>query len=566
MKLLFIARHFTYFRNFDSVIARLAERGHAIHLAADGEEALGGRELVERLAARFPAQVTVGFTPDQAGPRRRLTLSLRLGLDYLRYTDPVYESTPAIRARARERTPAFALALGRLPGRRLASRAIEALEHAAAEPAAVEAFIAGQRPDVLLITPLIGLGSPQLDYVRAARRLGIRNALCVWSWDHLSSKSLIRVAPDAVIVWNETQRREAQRFHGIDPSRVVVTGAQCFDRWFDRQPSRDREAFCRRVGLPADRPFVLWVCSALFRGSPSEADFVRRWIAALRASPDARVRGASVLVRPHPQRAREWTDARWIRETPGVALWGDNPMDEASRADYFDSMYHSAAVVGLNTSALVEAAVVDRPVYTILAPEFAENQEGTFHFKYLLTVGEGFLRTSRTLEDHASQLAAAFDAPADANRRFVAEFIRPHAGIPATDAFVHAVESMAAAPPPSPVAPPAWLPALRPVAAGLARAAETAWAGPAFWSPARQSEEAARAAMIEGRRRKRLAEERSRRARATGKVARTIVHEARLGTASLSRRLRKQRQRLVVRVKTTARTVLVAAGLLKHSS
>jgi hypothetical protein len=42
MKILFIARHFTYFRNYESVIATLAERGHQLHLAAEREEDLGG--------------------------------------------------------------------------------------------------------------------------------------------------------------------------------------------------------------------------------------------------------------------------------------------------------------------------------------------------------------------------------------------------------------------------------------------------------------------------------------------------------------------------------------------
>ena len=37
-------------------------------------------------------------------------------------------------------------------------------------------------------------------------------------------------------------------------------------------------AFCRQVGLPADRPFILYVCSALFRGSPVEERFVLDWI------------------------------------------------------------------------------------------------------------------------------------------------------------------------------------------------------------------------------------------------------------------------------------------------
>jgi hypothetical protein len=72
---------------------------------------------------------------------------------------------------------------------------------------------------VVLITPLINLGSSQIEYQRAARRLGIPTALCVWSWDHLSSKALIRDAPDRVFVWNDVQRREALELHGLPADR-----------------------------------------------------------------------------------------------------------------------------------------------------------------------------------------------------------------------------------------------------------------------------------------------------------------------------------------------------------
>ena len=40
-----------------------------------------------------------------------------------------------------------------------------------------------------------------------------------------------------------------------------------------------------------------------------------------------------------------------------MALWpqrGTAPMDAPSKSDYFDSLFHSAAVFGLNTSALIE--------------------------------------------------------------------------------------------------------------------------------------------------------------------------------------------------------------------
>ena len=63
------------------------------------------------------------------------------------------------------------------------------------------------------------------------------------------------------------------------------------------------------VAEATDRPIILYVGSALFQGSPSEAAFVLRWIAALRASGHSAVRDASILVRPHPGRAsrpRRW--------------------------------------------------------------------------------------------------------------------------------------------------------------------------------------------------------------------------------------------------------------------
>jgi hypothetical protein len=538
MTVLFVARHFTYFRNFESVVAAMAERGHRVHLAADREEALGGRELVDRLAARFPGRVTVGFTPIlQWGRYRRLSGALRLGLDYLRYSDERYETTPKIRARAYERTPSFVLALARLPFRGLVTRALERLEQAVPRQQGVDEFVTGLAPDVLLITPLIELGSPQLDYVRAARALGIRSALCVWSWDHLSSKALIRVVPDRVFVWNDTQRDEARRFHGIAADQVVVTGAQCFDQWFDRQPSRDRETFCGRVGLPAagrseDRPlyppFLLYVCSALFKGSPSEARFALDWIAAIRRSPDPRLRDVPILVRPHPQRAEEWEPSdiqTALRADPRVVLWGSNPIDAASRADYFDSMYHAAAVIGLNTSALVESAIVDRPVFTLLLPEFRDNQEGTFHFHHLLTVGDGFLNVSRSLDEHVAQLASMLNGGTmRSNRPFVEQFIRPRGtAVPATPVFVAAVEAMATGARPHPRRAPVWVLALRPLVYALVLAGRVPGLERIYWNPVKRREWASNVEAIGQKDAQRSAKRLDRRVRTARKAPRRVV-------------------------------------------
>ena len=456
MRVLFAALHYGYFRNLESVIDELAQRGHDVYLTAERQDsALGGRDIVERLSARH-ANVTFGMMPRRERASFFLASKIRLSLDYLRYLRPEYAQTPALRQRARVRTPRGLLQALRLPllggsaGRLTIGRMLDRIDHALPPSPAIERVLDQQRPDLAIITPLVGVvASSQLDLLRSVRARGVPAAVCVWSWDHLSSKAIIRDVPDRLFVWNDIQKREALDMHGVPPERVVVTGAQCFDRWFNRQPSRGRAEFVRHVGLPDERPFVLWVCSALFPGSPSEAEFVMKWAAHLRASGDPRLRDAGILIRPHPSRAREWDDVNW-RTVPGVAFRGGNPVDDQSRADYFDALYYSAAVVGLNTSAFIEAGIAERPVLAILPPEFNASQEGTLHFRYLIE--GGLLTTSRSLGEHEGQLATMLQAvPATVLKRqqdFVRAFVRPRGlDVSATRVMADALEALAAAGP-----------------------------------------------------------------------------------------------------------------------
>jgi hypothetical protein len=449
VKILFFGRHFTYFRNFESVLRSLAERGHHIHLAADRDEYVGGQQLVQTLAATYP-NITYGDAPPRAADDDAWVAShLRLGLDYLRYQHRIFDQALTLRERSRDRTPAIFLTLGRIarrigePARRLLVGLVRKLERYVPEDPAIREFIASHRPDAVLITPLINLGSSQIEYQRAARGLSIPNALCVWSWDHLSSKALIRDWPDRVFVWNDVQRQEALNLHGVPADRIVVTGAQCFDQWFNRQPFRDRAAFCAHVGLPVDRPFLMYACSTLFDHSPPEAKLVVEWIRRLRASGLPHLRDIGILVRPHPSRMFEWDNID-LRTMGPTVLWGQNPLDAVSKADYFDSMYHSAALVGLITSAFIEAGIVGRDVHTLLVPEFEDNQIGTVHYHYLTKTAGGLLNVGHGFDDHFGRLDAAVARPTWAVKPFIRAFVRPHGlDVPATPLFVEQVQAMA---------------------------------------------------------------------------------------------------------------------------
>jgi hypothetical protein len=110
-------------------------------------------------------------------------------------------------------------------------------------------------------------------------------------------------------------------------------------------------------------------------------------------------------------------------------------------------LFHSEAVVGVNTTAMIEAAIVGRTVHAVLADEFQDTQSGTLHFRYLLEENGGFLRVARSLSEHATQLAETLarpDVSREACARFVQTFIRPLGmDVAATPVLAGALERLA---------------------------------------------------------------------------------------------------------------------------
>jgi hypothetical protein len=207
-------------------------------------------------------------------------------------------------------------------------------------------------------------------------------------------------------------------------------------------------AFLEEIGLDPERPLILYLESSGYVGG--EGSFAREWLATLADHDDPRLREAAVLVRPHPQaNSDDWESLGLV--TPGrVAVWppdGEPVQTLAARQNFFDSLHHADAVVGVNTSAFIEAAIVRRPALTPALPRFRKGQQGTLHFAHLLEVNGGPVRTAATLAEHADQLAAVLREPAELVERadaFVRRFVRPHGRHEAaTPRFVDAIEQAA---------------------------------------------------------------------------------------------------------------------------
>jgi hypothetical protein len=198
--------------------------------------------------------------------------------------------------------------------------------------------------------------------------------------------------------------------------------------------------------LDPQRPFVVFAGSTASISAPeAEVRFVKRWIEAVRLGPGS-LAGVGILIRPHPYNSAHWSEVD-LGAYPGVTVYprhGGNPVDDDDRADYYDTLHHGAALVGINTSAMIEAGIQDRPVFTIVDSSFDDTQTGTLHFRYLLPENGGHLQRATSLEEHARQLSASIDdGAAPSSRRFIETFVRPNGlGTASTPQLVTALEGL----------------------------------------------------------------------------------------------------------------------------
>jgi hypothetical protein len=455
LRILLFMLHPGYLRNFESTLRELGSRGHEVEIGFDRLKRSLGRqlELLDDLIANdicesdFVPQDPKGRSWAYFGRRARFVV------DWLRYLDTPFRNAPKLRRRLEGGAPRLLRLLVRLPilgsarGVRILRKSFVAVDRSIPPRDKIVSYIERHRPDLILLTPLLEMNEIQGEYLRAARRMGITTGYLVASWDNLTSKGVLHDVPDFMTVWNEAQKREAVELHEIPAERVVVTGASAYDHWFDWEPATTREQFCTKVGLHPDRPFLLYVGSSTFIAR-YEGAYIETWIDRVRQLGLADV---GILVRPHPTNPlypkRHAGGEASLYERSDVVVWppeGVNPTDETSRNEYYDSIHHAAAVVGVNTSALVESSIVGRQVFTLIEDEFRETQEGTLHFAHIASPESGVLTVASSIEEHVAQLSAALeDDPeaVDRVRRFVESFIRPFGlNDPGTPRMVEAIE------------------------------------------------------------------------------------------------------------------------------
>ncbi|MFN8400355.1 MAG: hypothetical protein U0X74_10085 [Anaerolineales bacterium] len=279
------------------------------------------------------------------------------------------------------------------------------------------------QPQVVFASPYVFRGDVEVEYTKAAQSLNIPVIASLLSWDNLTSKGTYHVMPDKLFVWNQSLVAEAVQIHDFEPHRIFVTGAPVYDPWFDLSPSTERASFCAATGLDPSKPYVLYLCSSKSI-SERETELIQMLISHFE-SVDEKHRPA-LLVRPHPFKDMEADDLEneWVKVFP---KGGQRPDTDEARSTYYDSLYHCAAVIGVNTTGFLESAILDKPCLTLANSMTSAGQEMRAHFKHLMDAG--YIEVAKDfpeLVNKTMQIVSGADVRKENRAKFVHDFIRPH--------------------------------------------------------------------------------------------------------------------------------------------
>jgi len=435
MKVLIVTQFAAHFHHMRSIVDALLERGHTVRLLLVNKKKHNKPYMA---AIRAEARVNPRFSWGWAllrphGTAARILYLSRSILNWRRQI-AVSDQSRYYAERLRKELPPPVAWFCRLSGvealvrTRAARSLLQRWERLIPPVPDVVADIRIFGPDAVIATPLTMRRNDQvadLEYLKAARALGTPTFFVVLSRDHLVTKGAFHVLPDWVLVWNESQVKDARRHHAVPKEKILICGAFPFDGGFRiaaSPPRFSRDEICRHYRLSARSPFILYVGSS-YSTTQDESWVVERLRQVFDEDPAARK--IQILVRPHPSNVRPFE--RLVG--PGIVQSPSRlpNLDSEELQRFYDSLRYAAAVVGINTSAMLDALVAERPVAAILLPHYNATQRDTQQFKELRKAGVmEMVHDIAQLPRHLARLVnTTEDCFADRRRAFINTYLRP---------------------------------------------------------------------------------------------------------------------------------------------
>jgi CDP-glycerol glycerophosphotransferase (TagB/SpsB family) len=260
-------------------------------------------------------------------------------------------------------------------------------------------------------------------FFRNARAAGVRSVFMILSWDHLSSKVLLHLNYDAILVWNaHTQREIVQTYPQYAAEQIRIVGIPQYDLYAET-PRLSRAEWCRRYGLDPARRTILFSTMPQARHEQQHViiEDLLRAVALGRDVPG----DLQVLIKCHPFDNFAGYDALLGKGYPVGIHRSSLPTasekeewvpDQAEMEASRDALAYCDININIFSTVTIEAAYFDKPViHVAYDPQPVQGRIPCHeyynwdHFKPIVATGASIL--VRSLAELLSALRAYVENP-----------------------------------------------------------------------------------------------------------------------------------------------------------
>lgn len=223
------------------------------------------------------------------------------------------------------------------------------------------------KPDLLLSAH--PFSDVEASLIRQAKKKRILSVGIINSWDKMTSRSILRILPDKLIVHNEIVKKEAVLFTGMNEEDIIVVGVPHYDIFFNGKP-RERSVFFSRFKIDPKKKILLFCPTGQYYGM-NDTEIINTLIR-LQTS-GLLGNDVQILVRFPPN---DNVDTKGISDLnkiilyqPGIRFSSKRGIDWDMNFEdiqlLYDTLYWSALIICPPSSLSIDAAIVDRPIINI---------------------------------------------------------------------------------------------------------------------------------------------------------------------------------------------------------
>ena len=206
-------------------------------------------------------------------------------------------------------------------------------------------------------------------YLQTAKSCRIKTYYPILTWDNLSTKSTFMTMPETVFCFNSSQKRQLSKWHRINSS-IQVCGSLFFEKWTALKET------VHKKNKSSNKPYILYLGSSanVIGDESSIIYFLRLVLYRIKEKFNLEV---ELILKNHPAKINK------IDKSLGVIVYEDFGLCESNdnELDYAQLLHNSLAVLGVNTSGLIDATFVNGNVFALTDAGKNTRQAGVLHFE-----------------------------------------------------------------------------------------------------------------------------------------------------------------------------------------